>query len=90
MSTTGIKLLCQTTLGFDDQQQAAYLTEYKCSSPVQTPSGLHYGGGIVTLIDGLTESPFNALVAQSVAEKANLETSGVENFTSDDVFGGRI
>jgi hypothetical protein len=90
MSTTGIKLLCETVLGFDSQNQPAYLTEYKCSLPVQTPSGPHFGAGIVTLLDGLTETPFNALVAQAIADKANLETSNVENFTSDDVFGGRI
>lgn len=91
MSVSGIKLLCETRLGFDSDNQPAWLTDYRCTTPVTVPGGgLHYGAGIVTPLDSLTETPFNAAVAAAVAAHANLETSDVEAFTADDVFGGRI
>jgi len=86
MSTTGIKLLAATTVGIGTGGEPAYITTYKCSVPV---SG-HEGGQIETAALNLTESTFNLAVQSNVADKANLETEGVENFSGLDVFGGRI
>lgn len=85
MSLTGIKLLCATKVGIYNDVPA-YLTDYTCTVPI---SG-HAEGQVQTPVGDLTESTFNLLVQQAVADKANAETSNVEEFTSGDVYGGRI
>ena len=92
MSISGIKLLGATVIGLHPVTNVpAYLTDYKCASPVTVPGGgLHYGGSVVTLVDDLTESTFNLQVQQAIADEANLQTSNVEQFVVTDVLGGRI
>lgn len=92
MSVSGVKLLCITTLGSDPgTNNPVYRTEYRCTLPVEVPSGgLHYNGEILTPLDDLTESTFNLQVQQAIANYANVQTSDVEAFVANDVFGGRV
>jgi hypothetical protein len=90
MSLTGIKLVCETRIDLDESNNPIYRTDYKTTAPVQTPSGPHVGGGIVTSIGDLTESTFNLQMQQAIADEANLQSSNVEMFEAADVYGGRI
>jgi len=86
MATSGNLIVAQTIVQLTDGIPE-YLTTYTLKKPA--PNG-NTNGGIVTPVVGITESAFNLMVQQAVADKANAESENTEDFTSADVFGGRI
>lgn len=81
---SNIKIMATTALGSENGvavfQTAYYLTE--------SYNG-HINGGVSIPIGEMTESEFNLIIQQAVADKANAETSSQE-WTASDVLGGRI
>lgn len=86
MSVTGIKILATTRIGTDNAGEVVYMTDYRPTTPING----HDSGTVNTPLGEITESTFNLLVQQAVADRANAETSNVEEFDASDVFGGRL
>ena len=86
MSLSGSKLYCTTYPGVNNAGELVYFTNYKITNPVYP----HQDGQIETPIGSLTESTFNATFQQAVAEFANFQSENVDQYTSSDVYGGRI
>jgi hypothetical protein len=82
MSAT--KLFAQTLGIIDVAGVLNFETFFKLSPPV---AGVE-NATVYTPVGILTEAEALAIIQQSVADKANIETSNVESFTVDDVRGG--
>lgn len=85
MSNTGGFLNAETTVQMVEGV-AVFQTHYW----LIPPAGNHTDGVVAVAVAGTTESTFNLTVQQAVADRANLESGNVENYTAGDVFGGRI
>lgn len=71
----------------DEAGEVFFDVRYRLSPPA--PNG-HADGQILIAFDGYTETELNALIQQSVADKANNESSQTLTLTVNDVRGGRI
>lgn len=79
-----IKIMATTRVSAQDGQ-AVYMTDYVLTEALNG----HINGGVSVPVGNMTESEFNAVVQQAVADKANIETASSE-FTASDVLGGRL
>lgn len=86
----GIKAVCATEVGENNQGTPAWITRYNLTAGIQLSSGIHNNGGVITSIFDVTESVFNLLIQQAIADEINLQTSNIAEATAEDVFGGRI
>ena len=86
MSLNNVKLVAITTTLIGPDSIPFFRTLYTLTTPI----GGHDSGGIETPVEGLTETTFNLQMAQAVADRANLESSNLEQFIPSDVIGGRI
>ena len=82
MSAT--KLFAQTLGIIDVGGVLNFETFFTLSPPI---NGVE-NATVYTPVGILTEAEALAIIQQSVADKANIETSNVESFTVDDVRGG--
>lgn len=81
-----VRIIAQTVAMSDPETGPYYRTDYDFTEPV---NGVNDGAVITPITEGLTESVFNALVAQAVADKANLDAATTQ-FTAAHVIGGGV
>lgn len=85
MSLTGVRLI-SGPLSVVDEDGLKWKALFRMTATV---AGVNDGGATV-LVEGTTESEVRSLMAQAMADNANLNTSDVEAFTATDVIGGAI
>ena len=83
---SAIKVFATTKGIVDVEGVANYETSYNLSAPVL---GV-LDGTVFVPVGAMTETEANAAIQEAVRAHANLQTENVENFTVDDVRGGRI